>query len=312
MSPSSMRTRYARHRATVATCVALCGLLGSSWAQAQSAVAVVAPAAISATPDSLIAPAVPGAKPKVYGLVSAVGAQLHVVRLREQAGSNMEPYVRNRVDIPDQRLNFTVLRSIDQAVARVDPQAKRVLMQFASPNLDAWPANSRHEGAARALFAALKDVPARMEWDEIIAVTPRYAQLGENRMGDKLWGIGLYVQPLESNRISGLDGFAEFIDSAEDTVSTKGELSSATTFVAPYAYLRFTVLDAKTLQVLRTYDRLDSRKIADQKCAAIDVFKCFDAEQFGTMVEKITERAAVRGITGGKGLVDMPEPKRVN
>ncbi len=307
-NPLSVLAPLKIQKSHLLACVLPMAVFAAAGGFATSALAAVPEVA---APKSLIIPTAPGAKPKVYGLVSAVGAQLNIVRQKQQAGSNLDPFERNILSVPDQRLNFTVLRAVDRAVARVDPQAQRVMMQFAAPTLDGVAQNQRHEVAAKALFDALKGVSERQQWDEIIAITPRYSQLGEGRMGNRLWGIGLYVQPLGSNSITGQDGFGEFIDSEEDTVSTKGEMASATTFVAPFAYLTFTVLDAKTLKVIRVVETLDSRKVADKNCEALDVFKCFDAEQYGTMVERIAERAAVRGVTGSKGTVEMPLPTLV-
>ncbi len=261
--------------------------------------------------ETLVAPAAAGAKPKVYALVAAVGSQLNVVHLKRGVGSNLDPYTRTSIAVPDQRLNFVVLRAVDRSIAKVDPQSTRVMLQFSEPDLTLFPHNQRHAASATALLAAMKSLPDRSNWDEIVMITPRYARTGSDLMGNKLWGVGVYVQPLASDASTESSDLANLLAAEADTVSSRGEMDSSSTFVAPYAYLSFTVLNAKTLEVVRKVDRLDSRKVNDKDCESVDLFKCFDADQHGAMIERMVERAASRAVTGGNGSVEMPSPKVV-
>ncbi len=270
---------------------------------------------VSAQPasEALISAPAPGSRPKVYALVSAVGAQMQLVRQRQVVGSNvLDHFTRTQMPVPDQALNYTVLRGVSRAVARVDPQARQVLLKFEAPVLDNVHQSARAQAALDALLSSLQTLEARKDWDEIIAVTPRYAHAGTNQMGDKLWGIGIYVQPLETAQLEGAETPLA-MDTTDELLTDGIETARSETFVAPYAYLRFTVLDAKTLKVIRTLDRMDARKTAGKDCDAIDVYKCFSSAQYATMLDTLTERTALRGVGGDErsGSVEMKEPQRV-
>jgi hypothetical protein len=264
--------------------------------------------------DQLIGPPVPGAKPKTYALVSAVGSQLQIVRLKFGTGSNLEPYERTQLPMPNQALNNAVLRGLDGAVGRVDPSAKRVLLHVNIPTNDTLVQSERAQAATDKLMRLLGNMPERQQWDEIIAVTPRYMRASSNRMGTQLWGIGIYVQPLDAKRNdnSGLED-TELMGFDEETNTIGAESLSSTVFVAPYSYLRFTVLDAKTLKVIRTLDRTDYRKTTNPDCTDANLFKCFTPEQHSQMIETLTERTAARGIAGVNrgGSVEMKDVRVV-
>jgi hypothetical protein len=268
------------------------------------------------TPPLIDAPKL-GAAPKTYALVSAVGSQMQVVRQKTGVGSNMDPFFRTQINMPDQALNNSVLRGLDRSVGRIDPSANRVLLHASIPALDRIPQHRRAQAAADALMDQIKAMPQRQQWDEIIAVTPRYMQASSDRMGTKLWGIGVYVQPLSSGRnmAAGLED-TELMGFEEDVNTVGADMVSSGTFVAPYAYLRFTVLDAKTMKVLRTQDRTDFRKTFDKDCTDRDLFKCFDPDQYGQMIDTLAERTAARGVAGvtnadRKGSVEVRDTKVV-
>jgi hypothetical protein len=54
------------------------------------------------------------AKPKVYALVAAVGAQFNLVHQRLHTGSHLPPYERSTVNARGDVLNRIVLESLDK------------------------------------------------------------------------------------------------------------------------------------------------------------------------------------------------------
>jgi hypothetical protein len=261
--------------------------------------------------EPLIDPAAAGAAPRKIALVSAVGNVLHMVSAKQVVGSNMDPFSRLQLNIPDQRLNNTVLRGMDRAVGRIDPTAERVLLHVSAPDLSKTTHNDRANVTSADLLDKLRGFDERKNWDLIIAATPRYQHSGFDRMGDKLWGLGVYIYGLESAQVSSISGFESFAPMEEDVVTIKQKYASTKTFVAPFAYLRFTVFDAKTLKVIRTVDKLEARKTADPDCAALKIADCFTPDQLAVMIDRMAERTATAGVAGKIGTVEASDPKLV-
>src|SRR5476651_2124019 len=163
------------------------------------------------------------AKPKVYALISAVGSEISYVRQRLQVGSNLEPYYRSTLPVPDSSVDTAVLRGLERAILQEDPDAKRVYLRLAPTEVrDVLPYKRGDVVPERAL-AALARMPDRKDWDRIILVTPSYLGAEREGMGTKLHGIGVYVQPLgRGRRGSDLDMDAT-VD--PDTVSPSGAKS---------------------------------------------------------------------------------------
>jgi hypothetical protein len=260
----------------------------------------------------LIDPAAPGAAPRKIALVAAVGNSLHMISARQSTGSNIDPFNRVAITLPEQTLNNTVLQSMDRAVSRVDAQAQRILLHVSTPNLEKVTQSKRADVTAADLLTKLSGFEERQNWDLIVAATPRYQHSGFNRMGDKLWGLGVYIHGVESANVSALEGFESFAQPDEEVLTAKQKFASTQTFVAPFAYLRFTVFDAKTLKVIRTVDKLEARKTADPDCTATHIANCFTGAQYAGLVERIAQRTVSEGIAGGKiGTADASEPKLV-
>jgi hypothetical protein len=75
-------------------------------------------------------------KPLTIAMIAAIGDRLQYVRQRQQVGSNLEPYSRATLKVPDQTLNWAALRGLDRAIGEQNPQAKRVLLNFQPSEAD--------------------------------------------------------------------------------------------------------------------------------------------------------------------------------
>jgi hypothetical protein len=273
--------------------------LGSSIAVAQSE-----------TPP-LIDPLAPGEAPKTIALVSAVGGQMNFVSARYEA-NKFDHFKRVPIEVPNQALNHSVLRGLERAIERIQPTSTRIMLTVRAADISNLMDSSRPRVVADDLLEQLKGFEKRKDWDLIIAVTPRYQHSGTDRMADKLWGIGAYIYGVESAKID--DDLIPFeIDTSEEVKKADGSGNTRVSkWVAPYAYLKFTVYDAKTLTILRTVDRLDARKVGNPDCIATNVFNCFTLAQYGNMIDTMAERTAAAGVTGKvEGRVTMSEPRQV-
>ena len=288
-------TVFRKNRMLIAA-LAVTLALGFQHAAGAQAAGVTAPAAATTPPSA--APE----KAKTIVLLAAVGDQFSYVRQKESVGSNLQPFIRQNITAPDQLLNRMVLKGMDKAVAAEYPGAEVVMMTLRPdpPELKILPQDREAHTMGR-VMAMLKDYPDRMRWDEIMVVTPKWLMSERKGMGSKLSGIGIYVQPLGS----GKDAMDD--NSLEDEVRDAGESQKmrARKFVAPFFYIQVTVLDAKTLKVLRTDERYDHRKLINSDSAALDVQASFTPEQLGAELERFVETASRKLVVDRPGTVEI-------
>lgn len=239
------------------------------------------------------------AEPRVYALVSAVGSELHYVRQRQQVGSNLEPYQRFTIQMPDASIDVAVLRGLERWVRKDDPEARVVQMRLKGEEVRGVLPYKRGEVLVGKLATALERMPERAGWDRIVLVTPRYVQGTREGLGTKLHGVGVFVQPLEQSRVWRSETNTEFLNRRElGTVAPDGTRSESKTFVAPYFYAKVWVLDARTLTVLETDERFDFQRIFDPKSAGLNVELTIPVEKLAEMVERFVERASARELEG--------------
>lgn len=266
-------------------------------------------------PDATSAPQKSTERPMVYALVSAVGDQFSYVRQRQQVGTNLEPYSRNLMKVPDDGLNVAVLRGLDRVIADREPDSKRILLKLNPLEMANVLPQDRERVAIGKLAAAFESMPQRMEWDRIIVVTPKFLLPGREGLGAKLHGIGVFVQPLRSSTITG--GNFEFdVDRdgspGPETAAPDGTVNRSRRFVAPYFYTQLWVFDAKTLEVLETESRYDFMRLYDPESGAIDVAKGYTPEQLAAQVEAFVEKSSSRALREAVPVVTVGEPKRVD
>ena len=248
------------------------------------------------------APAAVPEKARIIALLAAVGDQFAYVRQKEGVGSNLEPFIRQNITAPDQLLNRMVLKGMDKAVAAEYPGAEVVMMTLRPDPLELKIRPQHREAHTMGrVMAMLKDYPDRMRWDEIMVVTPKWLMSERKGMGSKLSGIGIYVQPLGS----GKDQAEENALDEEVRDAGENQKTRSKTFVAPFFYIQVTVLDAKTLKVLRTDERYDYRKLFNSDSAALDVQASFTPEQLGTQLELFVETASRKLVVDRAGSVEI-------
>jgi hypothetical protein len=275
--------------------------------------AVMAAAALAVTVSARAAGATERAaeKPMVYALVSAVGDQFSYVRQRQQVGTNLEPYGRTLMKVPDDALNAAVLRGLDRVIAERDPDSTRIFLKLNPLEMDNVPPKDRESVAIGKLASALEKVPGRAEWDRIIIVTPTYLLPGREGLGAKLQGIGVFVQPVRSSRIAGPSATLDIDRDGSpgpEAVAPGGTVNRSRRFIAPFFYTRLWVLDAKTLAVLETESRYDYSRLFDPESPAIDVAKSLTPDQLGEQVVRFVERSSAKALREAVPVVTVGDP----
>ncbi len=261
---------------------------------------------------SSLAIAQPATSPKTIALVSMVGDEFTVVTQKQATGSNViDNYHRRTIRVPNQGINRSVLRGLDQAVAREHPNAERVFLAIPHDNDTLPPAPRERENAAyEKALAAVTKMPEREKWDQIILVTPRWLFSQRAGMASKLSGIGLYIQPLESTKLDPQDDNAALSDFGlkfDDEVETtrRGFSTRSETYIAPFFYAVVTTLDAKTLNVIKREERYDFRKVVNPDSNAVRIQNSFSTDQLAGLIDKFIETAAIRSVTDKRGSVEI-------
>ena len=252
-------------------------------------------------------------KPKVYALISAVGDQFTMVTQKQSTGSNvLDNYRREVVKVPGNALNTSILNGLDRAIEQKDPSSIRILAILNALEMQGVRPIDREKVAMGKLLTALEKMPQRADWDTIIVVTPKYQYSARKGMGSKLEGIGVYIQPLESNTLFEAGGTDIVGSEGEDTITPDGKPSRrSSVYVAPYNYTQTWVFDAKTLKVLETSARYEFQRIYDPESTALNVAKSITPEKLAEVLTKFVERSVARGVGEALPTVEIGEIKPV-
>ena len=218
--------------------------------------------------------------------------------------------------MPGNVLNMMVLRGMDRALKGHFTGAELTLLTLTPITEDrAVLPQERETYTMKRVMEYLTPLPERSKWDQIFVVTPKWLMDERKGMGARLSGIGLFVQPVPTNLDDALEvGTLE--DEVRDLTTAEFKQPRSGTYVAPFFYMQVTVLDAKTLAVIRHKSRYDFRKIINSESTALDVEKSLTPQQLVGEIERFVESAARRMIVDKEGTVDigpvrtLPTPQR--
>jgi len=222
-------------------------------------------------------PVDPAGKPRVYALLAALGDQFNVVTEVSRTGTHLSPYARRTYQDVDRVLDRLALHSLDQAIAKIDPESRRIYMTLPPAALDGVPASERGPVAIARIAAELEKLPQRGEWDRIVVAAPAYRALAVDGLGSRQQGFGLFV---ESQCQAACGGFrsedqaraiAREPPDGVDAVTSEDKPIKARTFIAPFSYIEVWVLDPKTLAVVDRQQGFDSQKLAEPPEKALDL-----------------------------------------
>lgn len=207
--------------------------------------AALALLALPATASFAQAPAMPAS----YAVISEFAREVRVTVFQDAIGSRLDTNPESRLPMPDGVLDKVALLEAKATLGRVAPVSPVWLI---SP-LDADLLDARGdwaEGSAVKLPPDLADALKQRGSTHLIAFTRHRAEANlraaNDRLGSgRLEGIGFYVDRVTAMKNS-------------DT------LTQSTGFIAPYLYMRATLVDVRSGKVLR------SRTIAEGQVLARD------------------------------------------
>ena len=131
-------------------------------------------------------------------------------------------------------------------------------------------------------------------------------------MGNKLQGIGVYVQPLRSNKDLLDESMPPGDDDGDQRVvnPNTGEVVRKSTFVAPYMFFERVTIDPRTLAIVKRQAHYEATKYHDPMSESIDVSGHLPPALLAEKLTELAERSAYQSVRG-KSSVEVTAPKAV-
>jgi hypothetical protein len=235
-------------------------------------------AALVLSLSGLCASARAQADPASYAVMSLVGDKLTIVHPRMHTGSHLDTNDRQEFALPDDSLDGVAARAVGAALQRLKPGAQTKLYTTRDTKLFALQeALIDADDMSGPLAQSLKELLAQSKASHFVLVTKyradaRMQLLDGNAGNGRLAGLGFYVDRhirLES--------------------STTGESNRG--FLAPYAYVRVTLLDAATLRPLRQAAVAESQVVSTLGTKAQHAWDVLDSKQKVSALHGVLTRA---------------------
>ena len=178
-----------------------------------------------------------GSPPRHYSVLSELARELLVITFQPAVGSNLDSNLRQRMPIPGGLIDRTALTMAKAHIVAKEPVSR--VSTFAPLDSDVFDSRqSFTDGSVAGMPPDLQDA-LRQQGSSHLLLLSRY-------QGDA--AIQFRDGKIGSGRMEGL-GF--YIDNQTD-VSRAGEGVSGRGFLAPFVYIRATVIDAATGRVVRS------------------------------------------------------------
>lgn len=175
--------------------------------------------------------------PRSYAVLSLVGDAISLVAFKPETGSRIADDTRNVQPVKDAVFDTAAIQAANNMIKQVEPGAQTVLMLTQDQGLykaqnDMFDSAGANKDNRDFLLSLLKNRPVT----HLVLITKHRGE-AQLKLADSYVGKG---------RIEGL-GF--YID---DTLSTMNQktLNSSRGILAPFAYVKLRLIDAKTLEVL--------------------------------------------------------------
>ena len=240
---------------------------------------------------------------RTYALVAAVGNRFEVMSSKQQTGSHIAAWDRAAYLVGGNVLNRLALQGLDQAIARYEPESKRIYLSLvpARPEIEL-------------VIDELKKLD-RVGWDRIMVALPAYRFHDEPGMAGRMKGFGLLAQgqcqsdvSIRPDRVGSCNhGFRPQLGPA--ALTPNGEEIAANTFVAPFAFVEIFTLDPNTLAVLDRSASYGHRKLTDETAKLNGVINGDDREFLARQIVDVVQSSTAEAMANGilKGSVDVRE-----
>ena len=191
--------------------------------------------------------------PRSYAFMSLVGDKLTLVAPRTGTGTSLDRNLHQDFATTDDGLDVAAMRAAEAVVQKIDAGAPTMLYATRDPKLFALQeALVESEGLSAEMAQSLKQLLADSKATHLVLITKSRSD-ARIPVQDGYIGVG---------RLTGLGFYVDRHTVLRD--ADNGHKSTG--FVAPYAHLRLSLLDAKTLQAVKQVVTRDATRLdADPK-----------------------------------------------
>lgn len=176
--------------------------------------------------------------PQIYAVLSLIGDKISVVGHETTTGSNMDRNRQGTIELNDRVLDNTAVLAASSAIKRLDARATTVLLASGDPKLyELQDKLFERQEQSLALLESVKGMLQSQNATYLVLIT-------KHRSEAKLRTAYEYVG---SGKIEGV-GF--YLDATLPTKRTDTHAVGAG-FLAPFAYVKVMLVDAKTMAVIR-------------------------------------------------------------
>jgi hypothetical protein len=217
------------------------------------------------------------AQKPVYAVASIVGDRLMVVVAEKSVGSNIDRNRREFYPLNSPALDNGLILAIQDALQDSDPTAKPILLGVSAKALGETQARALDEGNdSKPLIDAIAPA-ARKAGATHLILALKHRDDARLRTANGMVGLGK------------LEGLGFYVDAVMQMVNEQnGERSIG--FVAPFAYIRFLLVDLGTGATLREKVVRESHAVANQKATV--PWEALPADQKVKLLQQLI-RAAV-------------------
>ena len=223
-----------------------------------------------------------GSEPPCYAMLSLIGDKLDIVSYQTQIGSNIERNLHEALLIKDPLFDNEAASAAGEAVRRLIPGAALVVLNSRSTALfEKQRELFEEQDSSIALPDAIKAALKREDATYLILIT-KHRDGAEFAFSNRTDGSGK------------LEGLGYYID---NTVLTRpgegGETGRG--FLAPYVYMKVTLIDAKTSKVLGKRNVKSSQPVSGSRAiASTNPWDALTTEQKVRIIEQMIRRETTR------------------
>lgn len=171
------------------------------------------------------------AQARQYAILSLVGDELTVVQREMATGSRIDKNTAVKIPLGGASLDRAMLLAVDDAVRRIDPSAKPVLLAPRDPKLFEVVTRSLDSGGAAIVYEAVRPIVAKTQATHLILVT-KHRHRAMLRMRDGHVGAGW------------LEGLGFYLDHGSPTQGSSVNMTDAERgFISPFTYFNVAVID---------------------------------------------------------------------
>jgi len=174
---------------------------------------------------------------RTYAILSLIGDKIYVVGHESTTGSNKDQNRHDTMTLSDRVLDNTAVLAVDNAIKRLDARATTVSLASSDPKLyELQDTLFEPQDQSPALLESVKVMLQNQNATHLVLITKHRSE-AKLRFAHEYWGSGK------------IEGVGFYLDATIPTMRSDHAIGMG--FLAPFAYIKVTLVDAKTMAVIR-------------------------------------------------------------